>query len=149
MVKTPASVPIDYPKATSLPVVIFDGECPFCQNWVRFLVRTDRKNRLLYAPAQSAFVSLLVPLMQQKGVDPGKEVLVFHRGDFYTGHESIFYILKILGGGWRLLLLLRFLPDTLLRKVYGWVAINRYRLKIRYRNSCPIDNYFLSGRFLK
>lgn len=113
-------------------LILYDGVCGLCHAFVRFLLRRDRHDRLRFAPLQSEFAREIV---LRHGGDPdtlSTVYLVDHHG---TERESVrlrgkaaLYALDRLGGAWRLVAILRFLPAFLLNIGYGVVAHFRYRL---------------------
>jgi predicted DCC family thiol-disulfide oxidoreductase YuxK len=117
---TPAELP-------SADVVIFDGDCQFCQKQVARLARWDGRGRL-------AFVSLHDPLASQYCPDWTHEqlleqmVVVDQQGRQHAGAAAIRYLSLRLPRLWPLAPLLH-IPYCL--PVWQWlyrqVAIRRYR----------------------
>jgi predicted DCC family thiol-disulfide oxidoreductase YuxK len=117
-------------------IVFFDGACAFCDESVRWLRARDPEARLHFAPLQGetaarvrrAFpgrfptdidtIVYLRPVLRSGG---GKERELLLRS------AAIFALLAELGGAWRWLALLRFLPRALTDLGYGFFARHRYR----------------------
>lgn len=114
------------------PVVLFDGYCRLCHASVRFLRRYDHKRLFRFATLNSKFArSLDLPEVD------GNSVLLFYQGKLQHRSTAVLDILRLLGGGWRILALFRFLPLFLRDGVYNMVARIRYRVFGKYEN-CPL-----------
>lgn len=66
----------------------------------------------------------------------------------YSKSEAVLQIAKILGGGWRALLVLYAIPRPLRDLLYDAVAHNRYRV-FGKRNHCMIPTPELQSRFIE
>ncbi len=60
----------------------------------------------------------------------------------------MFFVLSELGGVWRLLRVLRWLPASLVDHGYGLVARHRYRVFGRY-DACPVPEPSDRDRFIE
>ncbi|MDX1964801.1 MAG: DUF393 domain-containing protein [Pirellulales bacterium] len=116
--------PADLPTAD---VVIYDGECRFCQAQVARIHAWDGRGRL-------AFVSLHDPLVAQRWPQLTHQQLmaemhlVTAAGQIYRGAQSLRYLTRRLPWLWWLAPALH-IPGTLplWNWLYGLVARNRYR----------------------
>src|SRR5258706_260972 len=95
-------------------LVLYDGECGLCDRTVQWLLRHDRKNVLTYAPLQGDTAREFVANV------PGEfDTIVFvERGDdgvvrVTDRSRGVFRVLGKLGGFWRVVSWLRFLPRFL------------------------------------
>jgi predicted DCC family thiol-disulfide oxidoreductase YuxK len=106
-------------------LVFYDGQCALCQFWVRFLIRRDRKDVFRFA----ALDSRLARVRGVSGVpeSPPDTVVVIRRGRVLTRSAAALRILADLGGLWRLVLPLLWVPRVLRDAGYDWLARNRYR----------------------
>lgn len=109
-------------------IVLFDDHCRICRAFARILTRLDRGRRMELVGFTDAIRS---------GLDRGFSHDAFHQsfhvldeGRRWSGPEAIPQVLDRIPGGGRLVRALRRVPgaDRINRKVYGWVARNRYRL---------------------
>ena len=109
-------------------VLFFDGDCAFCSQSVRRLVKVDRGRRVDVAPLQGK-------LAEEKGLrryadrgDGGSMVLLRESdGRIFLRSDSWFELAQALGGWWRALAVLRVVPRPVREAVYRWIARNRYR----------------------
>jgi len=123
-------------------VVFYDGVCALCNGAVRFVIARDRNRRFRFASLQSEVAaSLLAPAGIRAG-ELAALVLLVDRGGAETvlqGPRAVLRIVDELGGGWRLLRPLGWLPSFVLEAIYGLVARTRYRVFGRY-DSCPLPD---------
>ncbi len=113
-------------------VVIYDGQCRFCQGQVRNLQRLDRWGRRL------SFLSLHDPRVSQRYPDLSHDQLMAQmfvvdtRGNRYGGSDAVRYLTRRLPLLWPAMPILH-LPGTagLWRWAYQEVAKRRYRISGR------------------
>ena len=132
------------------PLVLYDGVCALCSRTVRFLLRVDRRRRLVFAPLQGATAA---PILARHELGDGLDtlVLVRHRGSDRERVEirsgAALSVLALTGGPWRLLTALRLVPRPLRDWLYDRVAANRYRWFGRY-DTCRLPSPDERDRFL-
>ncbi len=107
-------------------LLLFDGVCHLCEGVVGFLLPRDPAGRLHYGSIQSALGSRLY---REHGLDPERPdtlLLLTPHGAFQRS-DAVLEIARLLGGAWRLLLLLKLLPRPLRDAAYDALARRRYR----------------------
>ena len=132
---------------TSRPlIVVFDGQCLFCNAWVRFLLRHDRRGVFCFAAIQGRTGQAL---LQQAGLQlEGLETLLLVDGrEHRQNTDAVLRILRLLGWPWRVAGLARWVPAALRDALYRWLARNRYRLFGRAEH-CMVPPPELRARFL-
>ncbi|NCA87121.1 MAG: DUF393 domain-containing protein [Clostridia bacterium] len=121
--------------------ILFDGYCNLCNGFVQWLIRRDKAGRFRFLPLQSDEGIHLLKLSKTK-ISPTHDpdtVILFHNGTTLERSEAVLEIFKILGGIWRLMLPLRFLPAAWRDMLYNFVARNRYHWFGR-RDQCMIPD---------
>lgn len=120
-------------------IILFDGHCNLCNGFVRWLIRRDKSTRFRFLPLQSDKAKRLLQLSQIKPIHAVDldTVILYHDGTLWKRSEAVLEIFKILGGIWRLMLPLQYLPLAWRDKLYNFVARNRYRWFGR-RDQCTI-----------
>ena len=105
-------------------IVFFDGQCPFCVGWVKFLLDRDGYDNLRFASLQSDWSR---DFFEKENLPhPGLESIVIWDGiTFSFGSDAILEILAVLPGLWKFLRHGRAIPVKLRETLYGWVARNR------------------------
>lgn len=128
------------------PIIVFDGVCALCSRWVRFLLRFDTRGRYRFAAMQGAQGRAL---LQAHGLDPEDPTsfLLLDAGRVWTDTDAILRVLTGLGGAWRLLGVLRWVPRSLRDHAYRALARNRYRWFGRH-DTCFLPTPEQAVRFL-
>ena len=108
-------------------LVLFDGYCGICNNFVDFVISRDHSKKFLYTPLQGSTASTLDEGILQaiKGVD---SVVYLYKGKAFIYSTAALMIMKELGGFYGFLGTLglvfpKFIRDT----VYKLIAKYRYR----------------------
>lgn len=123
--------------APGTDVVIYDGQCRFCQGQVRNLQRLDRWGQRL------SFLSLHDPRVSRRYPELSHDELMAQmyvvdtRGNRYGGSDAVRYLTRRLPLLWPAMPILH-LPGTagLWRWAYNQVARRRYRISGR---ACEAD----------
>ena len=129
------------------PVVLFDGVCNFCNNFVNFVLKNDEKELFRFAPLQSDAGR---KLLLQYGLNPDElsSSVLIADGKTYFRSEAGLRILKLLGNGWQLFYPLIWVPKFISDGIfYRLIAKNRYRWFGR-RSECMVPKAAWRTRFL-
>jgi predicted DCC family thiol-disulfide oxidoreductase YuxK len=141
--------------ASGHALLLYDGVCGFCNHFVQWVIRHDRRDRFRFAPQQSA---LAAAILERHGIDADAALgsnsvyLVLNAGAadevLLTRSDVSVNILLVLGGalsvaGW----LFRLVPRPLRDAAYNLFARNRYRISRRYQ-SCPLPSPAVREKFL-
>ena len=123
----------------SKPVVVYDGECPFCQKQVAKMRSRDPGNYFEYAPRQTPGIEERFPTLAQGDFNTGMR-LVRQDGSVAVGADAVYEIARELRG-WRLGAWLYRVPilRQVFRGIYAWIARNRYRLAQKSGKICDPD----------
>lgn len=126
-------------------LLFYDGECGICDRMAQFVLNNDKHNRFLFAPLQGETAKRVLPpgyrtldslcLIENYG-SPGE---IFMREG--KGGMRIFWLL---GGWWKLLGWISFLPSVLYDWAYRYLARNRDRTA----PVCKLPDPRRLGRFL-
>lgn len=110
---------------TTLPVILFDGECNLCNGTVNFLLKRDRKKQFRFASLQSETGQSLI----QKFKIPVEtdSVILIKSNRIYIESDAAIEIAGMLPFPWKTGVLIRIIPRKNRDKFYRWVAKNRYR----------------------
>jgi len=108
--------------------VFYDGECGFCNFWVHWILKRDKKDQFLFAALQGEFGQKFLGdrNLELKDLD----TLYLWKPDEYYLRKShaVFKISEILGGVYQFISLLRFLPTFITDFFYDQIAENRKSL---------------------
>ena len=128
------------------PIILFDGVCNFCNYWVTFAIKRDRKNKLKFTPLQGQTAKQLLPKFH---INPSSlsSVIFIDNGKAYTQSSAAIQICKHLDGGWKLFYALIIIPKFMRDGLYNIIARNRYKW-FGKKESCMIPTPELKERFL-
>ncbi|MGE0684476.1 MAG: thiol-disulfide oxidoreductase DCC family protein [Candidatus Binatia bacterium] len=137
-------------KDRAIDTVFFDGHCGLCHRTVRFLLARDHGGELFrFAPLDSeAFRASF----SERERSEFPESLIVHTGagEVLARSTAILYLLRRLGGPWRLLGgLLALVPLCVRDAVYDKIARMRHRLFAAPTEACPLIPPELRSRFLE
>ena len=117
------------------PVVVYDGECPFCLKQVERMKRYDSAGVFEYTPRQTEGLEQRFPKLASAEFDTGMR-LVHPDTSISVGADAVYGIARRLNR-WRYLAWLYRVPvlNRAFRVAYAWVAKRRYRLAKKCENS--------------
>lgn len=108
----------------SSTVVFYDGHCPFCLGWVRFLLRRDPHDRLRFAPLTGNWAAEFF----QSHPRPDTDSLLLWQGNrLHSESEAVWRLAALLPFPWSMARFLHFLPRLFRDAAYRWIARHRYR----------------------
>ena len=132
-------------------IILYDGFCGLCARVVQFVLPRDRRTFFAFAAIQSEIGSSKI---RAHGADPAALETFFILADPGTDTERLlskstaaFYMLRQLGGVWRLLSWGRILPRVVRDFGYDLVAKRRYRWFGKL-DSCAVPKPEWRARFL-
>jgi predicted DCC family thiol-disulfide oxidoreductase YuxK len=126
------------------PVLYFDGVCGLCNHAVDFILLRDKSERFLFAALQGDTAA------QSLGRQPDDPMDTLVLVDAMGKAERSTAALRIawhLGGIWRLVALLRWVPSPLRDAAYDQLARVRYRL-FGQKETCRMPTPGERARFL-
>lgn len=131
---------------TTQPILLFDGVCNLCNNWVQLVIRNDKKGRFKFAALQSEKGQ---QLLRQLGLPQQNftSLVLIENGKYYLKSTAALRIAKKLNGAWPVAYSLMVVPGFIRNFVYDMVANNRYRWFGR-QDSCMLPTPELQKRFL-
>lgn len=128
-------------------IIYFDGVCNLCNRAVRFIIAYDKKCVFSFSSLQSEFAGK--NLKKTNGQHINYESVIYQfGGQVFIKSDVVFEVLKELGGLWKLFLVFRILPKSVLDKLYDFVAAHRYSW-FGKRDRCMIPSPELKSRFLE
>lgn len=128
------------------PIVIFDGECGFCDRMVDFILERDPEAIFRFASRQSPEGRRL--LLEHGLPEEGARSVVLLEGRrAYLRSTAGLRIARRLRGGWSAFYAFVVVPEPLRDTVYDVVSRNRLRLS-RGRRVCSVPTPERQARFL-
>ena len=109
--------------------ILFDGDCSYCNGWVRWISAHDKKHRFQFVPLNSDEGRLL---QRTYGIPPTTDSVVLVQNDrAYLRSDAAWRILQELPGKRVPAFMLRAIPRALRNWGYDLVAKNRHRLGMK------------------
>lgn len=131
---------------TDRPLILFDGICNFCNGAVQFVLKRDRKKRILFAPMQSDAAKTL---LKKYGLEVNEfsSFVFIENGKAYTRSTAALRVCRYLRLLWPLCYGAIIVPPFIRNGIYDWVARHRYKW-FGVRTSCMIPTPEIRERFL-
>ena len=126
-------------------IILFDGECNFCDASVQFILKRDRNAVFQFTSLQG---DVGQGLLAQFGVPADLTTLVLIEGEHaYTKSTAALKIAKQLDGLWKLGYIAIVIPKPLSDSVYSYIAKNRYKW-FGKKEACMLPTAEQRNRFL-
>lgn len=126
-------------------IILFDGECNFCDQSVQFIIKRDPKEHFKFASLQSKIgKDLLNKFNTPVEID---SIVLIEGNHCYFKSSAALRICKKLNGLWKILYLLLVIPKPFRDFFYEILAKNRYKW-FGKRESCRIPSSEERKRFL-
>ncbi|MFC3884643.1 thiol-disulfide oxidoreductase DCC family protein [Bacillus songklensis] len=126
-------------------VVLFDGECGFCNRSVKFIIRRDRKGHFRFASLQSSIAESV--LAGHRSASPFDSIVLIEGERIYTESTAVLRICRKLDGLWKGLYVLIVIPGPIRNAFYRWFAKHRYHF-LGKQEACMIPAPEMRKRFL-
>src|ERR1051325_11659407 len=126
----------------SHPTLLFDGVRNFCNHWVNFIIRHDKKGKIKFAALQSETGKKILREYDLGHLINNLDTFVFiENGKAHTRSSAGVRIAKYLNGGWVLFSVFIIVPPFIRNGIYNFVSRNRYYWWGK-RNECmlPTDD---------
>lgn len=129
-------------------ILFFDGDCAFCSASVRRVFRADRRGGIRYSPLQGKLAAEMGFTHHAAAANGTMVVLREADSRVFTRSDAWIEVARELGGRWRVVALLRFVPRVLRDGVYRLIGRNRFRLA-RLVTTCDLPDPELQRRLLE
>ena len=117
-------------------IILFDGVCNFCNFWVNFVIKRDKKDLFRFTALQSVKAK---ELTSRFNIDiTNLDTFVLIKGEkFFTKSTAALMVCKELNSLVKILFPLIILPKFLRDFIYDLIAKNRYKL-FGKRDTCRV-----------
>jgi predicted DCC family thiol-disulfide oxidoreductase YuxK len=134
--------------APQIERIFYDGHCGLCHRGVRFVIARDPEGlRFRFAPLQGTTFGKLLPAAQRASLPDSMAVLTGD-GRLLIRSDAFIYILRRLGGFWRVLGgTSAVIPRGIRDGAYNIIARVRYKIFGRRAEVCPVTPPELRARF--
>ncbi len=128
------------------PIILFDGVCNLCNQWVQFVIKRDPRALFRFASLQSDTAGTL---LRQHNYEypPLQSAILLMNGNLYTESTAILHIVHQLREPIQLTGCLRVVPTFIRNPLYRFIARNRYKW-FGKQTSCMLPTPETKMRFL-
>lgn len=135
----------------SKPIIFYDGVCGLCNRLVQFVLKHDKRDYFRFAALQSELASTTLRRHNRDSQDLDTVYVVVEYSQpterLLARSGAILFLLKHLGGIWKLAAIGKVLPRPVRDGIYKLVARNRYRVFGKFE-SCMLPEPKHRGKFL-
>ena len=127
-------------------IVLFDDVCNLCNGWVDFLLKQDKKERLIFGSLQSLSAK---SILHSHSINPEalNSIIFIANGKAYRESSAVLEICKALGGFWKIFYVFKIIPPILRNGIYRLVARYRYQW-FGKTNTCRLPKASEIKRFI-
>ncbi|MGM8212494.1 thiol-disulfide oxidoreductase DCC family protein [Virgibacillus sp. W0430] len=126
-------------------IVLFDGECSFCNRSVQFIIHRDREGFFKFASLESKIAQ---KYRHQLNIPNHLDsMILIYKGKWYAKSTAALRISKHLPGFWKLGVVLLAIPSYFRDVIYDTISKNRHHL-FNKEKQCKIPNKDIQSRFL-
>lgn len=128
-------------------LVLFDGVCNFCNFWIQFALKRDKKGMLKFGSLQGTSAQEILP---KYNIDPTvlTSVIFIEDGIVYRESTAALKVCRHLDGAWKILYALIIIPAFVRDGIYKWVGRNRYKW-FGKQDSCMLPTAEQRKRFVE
>jgi predicted DCC family thiol-disulfide oxidoreductase YuxK len=126
-------------------IILFDGECNFCNSSVNFIIKRDKEALFRFASVQSD-IGREILRKHNANMDLDSLILVENHKCYYKS-SAVLRICKRLNGAWKLFYFFIVLPGPLRDYFYDLIAKNRYKW-FGKKTDCILPSPDRRNRFL-
>lgn len=127
------------------PILLFDGECGFCNKSIQFLLKREKNKRLHFAPLQSEVGQVLRNYFEI-GAKTDSIILIKNHSAYIKSCAALRLTLYM-KGLWPAMMVFVIIPPFLRNLVYDFIAKRRMKWYGRVEN-CALLTREDQGRFL-
>ena len=129
-------------------MIFYDGRCGLCHRAVRFILAEDRRGEAFRFAPLGGEVFLAAVTVGRRAALPDSLVVLTAEGELLSRSSAVLYLMRRLGGMWRMVALIgQLIPVAWRDGAYDVVARTRYRLFRKPESACPLLPGHLRSRF--
>jgi predicted DCC family thiol-disulfide oxidoreductase YuxK len=128
-------------------IILFDGDCNFCNYWVNFILKNDIDDKFLFASLQSEYGSKQLEKHKISNIAPDTFILIDNE-NYHIKSDAAFLILKDLKHWLKAFSFLKIIPKIVRDFIYDIIAQNRKKI-FRTKSYCIIPSDKIRRKFLE
>ena len=126
-------------------IILFDGVCNLCNNFVSFLIKYDKNNIFKFAASQTNAGEYII--RQNNILNEGKSVILIKEGIVFYKSDAVIEIAKQIDGWPHLFRYGAFFPKRIRDGIYDLIAKYRYTL-FGKKETCSVPSEKERERFI-
>jgi predicted DCC family thiol-disulfide oxidoreductase YuxK len=123
---------------TKQPILLFDGECGFCNKTIHFFLRKERNKKMHFAPLQSELGKALRNYFEIS--DEIDSIILIKDHSAYIKSCAALRLTPYMKGLWRSLIVFVIIPPFLRNIVYDFIARRRKKMFGRVESCALLKN---------
>ncbi len=128
-------------------IILFDGVCNLCNQSVQLIIKNDKNDAFRFVALQSPLGNEIIKKIGLN-IKQTDTIVLYEPGvAYYIKAQAAFKIARELGGFYRLISIMQYLPANLTNFFYDYIAKNRYKWYGK-RDSCMIPTPEIVNKFL-
>ena len=116
-------------------LILFDGFCPICNSFVRFITKTNHNKRIVFCSMESGLGIKIINDLNLSNISDS--IIVIEKDDYYTNGQAIKKIADKFTGMHSICKLIKLFPIFVIDFIYQIIAKNRYLIFNKYKE-CPV-----------
>jgi predicted DCC family thiol-disulfide oxidoreductase YuxK len=119
-------------------IVIFDGECSFCNSCVNLLMKLDKSKKLKFSSSTSKFVQIVeknYPISLYKN----NSIIFIHNSILYYRSDAVIKILNEIKYNQIIVGILKLIPKFIRDACYNFISNHRYILNKNIKCKLPSE----------
>jgi len=127
-------------------IVFYDGDCGFCNHWVQWILKNDKKDKFLFSSLQSQFGQKFLNDRNLPNQTFDTIYLWKPQSFYLTKYQAILKIATEIGGIYSLAAAGKIIPDFIANRFYNIISNNRKKLAV---NQCFLPDKEQQKKFIE
>lgn len=128
-------------------IILFDGVCNLCEASIQFIIKHDKKDVFRFIAIQSELGQKIIKHIGIDTAETDSIILYLPKIAYYYKAEAALKIAKELDSFYSFLSYLTIFPNSILNKIYDYIAKNRYKWYGK-KEQCMMPSPELKSKFL-
>lgn len=129
-----------------IKVILFDGDCHFCNYWVNFIIKNDTDDKFFFASLQSEYGKQQLEKFNLSSLATDTFVLI-DNDNYYIKSDAALLVVKELNHWLKNSIFLKIIPKIVRDFIYDFIAKNRKKIFF-IKSYCLIPSDKVRNKFL-
>ncbi len=128
-------------------VILFDGDCNFCNYWVNFIIKYDNDDKFSFASLNSKFGIEQLEKFNISNLASDTFILIYN-DNYYLKSDATLLVVNQLNHWSKVFVFLKVIPKNLRDFIYDLIAKNRKKISFT-QSYCIIPSERIKKKFLQ